>query len=131
MTIKSVVKLSAALCLSLIMVGCGSDAPGVAAPTAPEKRFDYQIVDDVRSKIQKDSRLQGSNIVVTCDAGTVILSGTIVNREQFGLAQVAAASTKGARGVINRLQVPAPPQPTDQSLPHSTKTPKTVTAGKA
>ena len=121
--IKSAVKLSAALCLSLVMFGCGSDTPGVTAPTAPEKRFDHQIVDDVRSKIQKDSRLQGADIVVTCDAGTVILSGTIVNREQFGLAQVAAASTKGAKGVINRLRVPAPPPATDQS-PTSQPKPK-------
>ena len=121
MTIKSVVKLSAALCLSLVLLGCGTDTPGVAVPTVPEKRFDYQIVEDVRGKIEKDSRLQGSNIVVTCDAGTVILSGTIANREQFGLAQVAAASTKGAKGVINRLQVPAPPQVPDQSSPNPPK----------
>lgn len=124
MTIKSFVKLSAALCLSLGMLGCGSDAPSVSSATAvPEKRFDHQIVEDVRGKIDKDSRLQGSNIVITCDAGTVILSGTVTSREQFGLAQVAAASTKGTRGVINRLQVPAPAQPTGQSLPNQSKPP--------
>ena len=125
MTIKSFVKLSAALCLSMIMVGCGSDAPGVPATTAPEKRFDHQIVQDIQGKVQKDPRLQGSNIVVTCDAGTVILSGTVTSREQFGLAQVAAASTKGAKGVINRLQVPAPPPATtEKSVPTSPKTEK-------
>jgi hypothetical protein len=124
MTIKSFVKLCAALCLSLIMVGCGSDTPGVAAPAAPEKRFDHQIVQDVRSKIDKDTRLQGSDIKVTCDAGTVILSGTVANREQFGLAQVAAASIKGTRGVINRLQTPTPPAATDPSPPTQPKAPK-------
>ena len=121
MTIRSFVKLSAALCLSMVMLGCGSDTPGAAAPAAPEKRFDHQIVDDVRSKIDKDTRLKGSDIRVTCDAGTVILSGTVTNREQFGLAQVAAASVKGTRGVINRLQVPTPPQTSDQSLPSQPK----------
>lgn len=115
MTIRSLVKLSAALCLSLVMVGCGSDTPGPAAPAAPAKRFDHEIVQDVRSKIDKDARLQGSDIKVTCDAGTVILSGSVTSREQFGLAQVAAASTLGTKGVINRLQVPAPAQSTNQS----------------
>jgi len=115
MTIRSFVKLSAALCLCLIMVGCGSDTPGAAAPAAPEKRFDHEIVQDVRSKIDKDTRLQGSDIKVTCDAGTVILSGTVNSREQFGLAQVAAASIRGTKGVINRLQVPTHVPATDQS----------------
>jgi len=124
MTIRSFVKLSAALCLCLVMVGCGSDTPGAAAPAAPEKRFDHQIVQDVRDRIDKDTRLQGSDIKVTCDAGTVILSGTVNSREQFGLAQVAAASIRGTKGVINRLQVPTPAPATDQSPANQAQPPK-------
>ena len=124
MTIRSFVKLSAALCLCLVMVGCGSDTPGAAAPAAPEKRFDHQIVQDVRDRIDKDTRLQGSDIKVTCDAGTVILSGTVNSREQFGLAQVAAASIRGTKGVINRLQVPTPAPVTEQSPANQPQSPK-------
>jgi osmotically-inducible protein OsmY len=125
MTLKSVVKLSASLCLGLVLSSCSSSAP-VSTPTAvTEKRFDHQIADDVRTKIQKDPRMQGTTISVMCDAGSIILSGSVSSREQFGIAQVLAAGTDGARGVINRLQVtPAPDQ--NSSLPDQTTQGKTV-----
>jgi osmotically-inducible protein OsmY len=120
MTLKSLVQLSASLCLGLSLCGCSSATPDAPATVAVEKRFDHQIVDDVRSKIQKDPRLQGTSITVMCDAGTVILSGSVNSREQFGAAQILAAGTLGAKGVINRLQVT--PEPDKTVSPDSNKT---------
>jgi osmotically-inducible protein OsmY len=114
-------QVSASLCLGLILTGCAADSPGAAAPKAAEKRYDSEIVNEVRDKIQKDSRLQGAVITVTCDAGTVILSGKVSSREQFGTAQVVAAGTKGSKGVINRLLVTPPPDPNAESLPDQKK----------
>jgi hypothetical protein len=116
MTLKSWVQLSASLSLALILCGCSSAAPSAPAPAAAEKRFDHEIVNDVRTKIEKDPRLQGTSINVMCDAGTVILSGTVNSREQFGAAQIIAAGTQGTKGVINRLQVASAPE---QSIPAS------------
>jgi hypothetical protein len=121
MKLRSLVQVSASLCLGLILSGCGSDTPGPAAPAPVEKRIDSQIADEVRTKIQKDPRLEGAAITVVCDAGTVILSGTVVTREQFGTAQVLAAGTRGSKGVINRLQVTPPPDTNSQSLPDQKK----------
>jgi hypothetical protein len=121
MKLKSLVQVSASLCLGLILTCCGSDTPGAAAPVLAEKRIDSQIVDEVRTKIQKDSRLQGTAITVMCDAGTVILSGTVATREQFGTAQVLAAGTRGSKGVINRLQVTSLPDTNSQPLPDQKK----------
>lgn len=117
MTLKSLVQVSASLCLGLSLCGCASETPDAAAPAAVERRYDHQIADEVRGRIQRDPRLQGTTITVMSDAGTVILSGTVSSREQFGIAQVLAAGTQGSKGVINRLQVAPAPNMNSQSLP--------------
>lgn len=120
-TFRAVLKISAALCLGILTVGCSSEPAAPQATTAVEKRNDFQIAEEVRGKIEKEPRLQGSAIKVFCNDGAVILSGTVTSREQFGVAQITAAGTKGARLVINRLQFTSPEQSAPAATPPSSK----------
>jgi hypothetical protein len=95
------------ICFSL--VGCWS-SPGPAPVTAAEQRPISLVLRDVQTRIGKDTRLEGSKISINHDGGTVILTGTVKTKEQFGWASTVAAGTPGVKGVINRLQVEAEAQ---------------------
>jgi len=84
---------------------------------------DTQTVSNIQAKLSSDSGLQGKQMTVQSDKGTVTLSGTVDNDAQREAAAKYAASEPGVKTVINNLQVgsqqasaepaPAPaPEPT-------------------
>ncbi len=98
--------------IALSTLACSSgDVPNPVAEK--RERPISQVMDDVRTRLDKDTRLQGSKITTTYDGGTVILTGTVLDRSQLGWAATVAAGTPGVKGVINRLQVEAQPTPVE------------------
>ena len=74
----------------------------VACTKAPN---DAQVTSDIQSKLAADSGLQGKQLTVQSDKGTVTLSGTVDNDAQRDAAAKYAASAAGVKQVINNLQV--------------------------
>ncbi len=69
---------------------------------------DAQITSDVQSKISADSGLQGKQIAVQTNAGSVTLSGTVENEAQREAAARYAAGSPGVKQVVNNIEVAAP-----------------------
>jgi hypothetical protein len=95
------------LLLVSLLVGCAS-APLPTPTTSSDKPSIYKVKEDLKARLAKDDRLQGSKIDFYYDGATVILNGTVKDREQFGWAATIAAGTPGVTSVINRLQVEPP-----------------------
>jgi len=87
------------LLLAILTVGAG-------CTKAPN---DAQLTSDIQSKLATDSGLQGKQLGVKAEAGTVTLSGTVDNDAEREAAARYAASEPGVKQVINNLQVAAPP----------------------
>jgi len=85
-------------------VGCGK------APT------DTQIATDIQNKLNGDSGLQGKQLIVQADKGSVTLSGEVDTDAQRDAAARYASSEPGVRQVVNNLQV-APPPPVQAQAP--------------
>src|SRR3982751_6692601 len=66
---------------------------------------DTQTVSSIQAKLSSDSGLQGKQMTVQSDKGTVTLSGTVDNDAQREAAAKYAASEPGVKTVINNLQV--------------------------
>ncbi len=71
---------------------------------------DAQITSDVQSKINGDSGLQGKQLGVQSENGTVTLSGVVDNETQRDAAARYASAIPGVKQVVNNLQT-APPAP--------------------
>jgi hypothetical protein len=84
-----------------VAVGC-SKAPN-----------DAQITSDVQTKLNADSGLQGKQLGVQAENGTVTLSGTVENDNQREAAARYASSVEGVKQIVNNLQVA--PQPTAET----------------
>jgi hypothetical protein len=69
---------------------------------------DAQITSDIQNKLSTDSGLQGKQLAVQAENGTVTLSGTVDDDNQRQAAARYAASAPGVKQVINNLQVAAP-----------------------
>lgn len=100
---RSIIFVSAVL-LAFSLVGCGGGSP-LPATTVTEKPSIYKVSEDLKARLAKDDRLQGSKIDFDFDGATVILNGKVKNQEQFGWAATVAAGTPGVTSVINRLQI--------------------------
>src|SRR5580658_1916305 len=85
-------------------VGCGK------APT------DTQIATDIQNKLNGDSGLQGKQLIVQADKGSVTLSGQVDTDAQREAAARYASSEPGVKQVVNNLQV-APPPPIETQAP--------------
>jgi outer membrane biosynthesis protein TonB len=72
---------------------------------------DAQITSDVQSKINADSGLQGKQLGVQAENGTVTLSGTVDNETQRDAAARYASLVPGVKQVVNNLQTAPPPAP--------------------
>jgi len=81
-------------------------ALGVGCTKAPN---DAQLTSDIQNKLVADSGLQGKQLGVKAEDGTVTLTGTVDNDGQREAAARYAASEPGVKQVINNLQVAAPP----------------------
>jgi BON domain len=79
---------------------------GVGCTKAPN---DAQLTSDIQNKLVADSGLQGKQLGVKAEDGTVTLTGTVDNDGQREAAARYAASEPGVKQVINNLQVAAPP----------------------
>jgi hypothetical protein len=66
---------------------------------------DAQTTSDIQSKLAADSGLQGKQLTVQADKGTVTLSGTVDSDAQRDAAAKYAASEAGVKQVINNLRV--------------------------
>ncbi len=68
-------------------------------------RSDADIAADVQAKIQADATLAAAPITVQCNAGVVVLSGTIRTDGERSSAENITRHVEGVKGVINNLQV--------------------------
>jgi len=98
--------LVAAVLLSVLLasVGCAK------APT------DVQIASGIQSKLSADSGLQGKQLIVQADKGSVTLSGQVDTDAQRDAAARYASTEPGVKQVVNNLQV-APPPPIETQAP--------------
>ena len=101
------VYLSALVLLTImaVTVGCSK------APT------DAQIATDIQNKLNTDSGLQGKQLIVQVDKGSVTLSGEVDNNAQRGAAARYASGEPGVKQIVNNLEVAAPPPMQAQSPP--------------
>jgi hypothetical protein len=96
-----------------------SAPPPAAATPAPTPRSDQEIANDIQSRIDAESALNGQNIKVNVNAGTATLNGTVNNDAARALAAADSGAASGVRTVINNLTVapqraerqPPPPKP--------------------
>jgi hypothetical protein len=98
--------LVAGVLLSVLLasVGCAK------APT------DTQIATGIQNKLSADSGLQGKQLIVQADKGSVTLSGQVDTDAQREAAARYASSEPGVKQVVNNLQV-APPPPIETQAP--------------
>ena len=90
--------LSAVVLLSVLASAMGCSK----APT------DAQIATDIQTKLNTDSGLQGKQLIVQADKGSVTLSGEVDNNAQRDAAARYASAEPGVKQIINNLQVAAP-----------------------
>src|SRR5580692_7445431 len=99
----------------LVAIGCSK------APT------DAQIASDIQNKLNTDSGLQGKQLIVQADKGSVTLSGQVDNDAQRDAAARYASSETGVKQVVNNLQVAPPPPPVEaQAAPAPAPAPAPV-----
>lgn len=89
---------------------------------------DAQITSDIQTKISADSGLQGKQLGVQAENGTVTLSGAVDNDAEREAAARYAASVPGVKQVINNLTTtPAPaPAPVAEQTPPPAAAPAPV-----
>jgi hypothetical protein len=90
--------------------------PTPAAAPAPAPRSDQEIANDIQSRIDAESALNGQNIKVSVNAGTATLNGTVNNDAARALAAADSGAATGVRTVINNLTV-APQRAAKQAPP--------------
>jgi BON domain len=86
------------LTILTVTLGCSK------APT------DAQMATDIQNKLNADSGLQGKQLMVQADKGSVTLSGEVDNNAQRDAAARYASSEPGVKQIVNNLQVAAPLQ---------------------
>ena len=91
--------LSGIMLLAILTVGVG-------CTKAPN---DAQLTSNIQSKLATDSGLQGKQLGVKAEGGTVTLSGTVDNDAEREAAARYASTEPGVKQVINNLTVAAPP----------------------
>jgi hypothetical protein len=118
-----------------------------AAAAAPAPRSDQEIANDIQSRIDAESALNGQDIKVSVNGGMATLNGTVNNDAARALAAADSGAATGVRTVINNLtvtpqravkQAPPPkperrhrqPPPEQQAMAQPTPTP-TPTAQEA
>jgi len=70
---------------------------------------DGQLTQQIQSKLNQDSGLQGKSLTVETSGGVVTLSGTVDDEGQRVAAARYASTTLGVRQIVNNLQIAAPP----------------------
>jgi BON domain len=80
-------------------------SPVAATSPAPAPRSDQEIANDIQSRIDAESALNGQNIKLSVNAGTATLNGTVNNDAARALAAADSGAADGVRTVINNLTV--------------------------
>ena len=80
-------------------------APAAATAPEPGPRSDQEIANDIQSRIDAESALNGQNIKVNVNGGTATLNGTVNNDAARALAAADSGAAAGVRTVINNLTV--------------------------
>jgi hypothetical protein len=97
--------------LNVVLLAILAAAIGCAkAPT------DDQIASEIQNKLNSDSGLQGKQLIVQANKGSVTLSGQVDNDAQRDAAARYASSEPGVKQIVNNLQV-APPPPVQAQAP--------------
>jgi hypothetical protein len=92
---KARLYLNAVVLLTILAVALGCSK----APT------DTQMATDIQNKLNSDSCLQGKQLIVQADKGSVTLSGEVDNNAQREAAARYASSEPGVKQIVNNLQV--------------------------
>jgi hypothetical protein len=108
-------KARASLYLGAIMFLVLLAAAGCSKPPN-----DAQIASDIQAKINADSGLQGKQLGVQAENGTVTLSGNVDNDTQREAAARYASSETGVKQVVNNLLV-GPAQSAQGASPPTSK----------
>lgn len=74
------------------------------------KRADQQVLEEACQRLERDGRIDASEIEVTCDDGVIKLSGTVPERAMKRRAEECVESVYGTRDVMNELRVASSPQ---------------------
>jgi len=123
MKAKLSLHLTGILLLAILTVGVG-------CTKAPN---DAELTSSIQTKLATDSGLQGKQLAVKAEGGTVTLSGTVDNDAQREAAARYAAAEPGVKQVINNLQVtsptdmaqaPPPPAPVEETKPSPAPKPR-------
>jgi hypothetical protein len=123
MKAKLSLHLTGMLLLAILTVGVG-------CTKAPN---DAELTSSIQTKLATDSGLQGKQLDVKAEGGTVTLSGTVDNDAQREAAARYAAAEPGVKQVINNLQVtsptamaqaPPPPAPVEETKPSPAPKPR-------
>jgi BON domain len=80
-------------------------AAAAAATPAPAPPSDQEIANDIQSRIDAESALNGQDIKVSVNGGTATLNGTVNNDAARALAAADSGAATGVRTVINNLTV--------------------------
>src|ERR1700685_1361556 len=91
--LSSYVNMALLLSVLAVAVGCTKAAN------------DAQITGNIQTKLSADSGLQGKQLAVQAENGTVTLSGVVDDENQREAAARYAASEPGVKQVVNNLQV--------------------------
>ncbi len=95
-------------------------AASVGCTKAPN---DAQLASNIQSKLATDSGLQGKQLGVKAESGTVTLSGAVDNDAEREAAARYASTEPGVKQVINNLTVAAPPPVDTAQLPPAAPVP--------
>ena len=115
--------VTAIMLVAILTVGVG----------CTKARNDAQLTSDIQTKLSSDSGLQGKQLGVKAEGGTVTLTGTVDNDAQRDAAARYASSEPGVKQIINNLQVAAPqpaetaeatPPPVEERKPSPAPAPK-------
>jgi len=68
---------------------------------------DEQLTQQIQSKLNQDSGLQGKSLTVETSGGVVTLSGTVDDEVQGTAAARYASTTPGVKQIVNNLQIAA------------------------
>ncbi len=96
----------------------------IACNQAPN---DSQIKSQLQDKVNSDSGLQGKNLSVQSEKGTVTLSGSVDNEAQREAASRYASAVPGVKQVVNNLEI-APATAALAPAPAPEETPKPAPA---
>ncbi|MGZ4825108.1 MAG: BON domain-containing protein [Terriglobales bacterium] len=88
-----------------------------AAVGCSRGRSDAQIIGEVVTKINADSKISEKHISVLSSNGVVTLSGSAATDEERAAAANDAAQVEGVRTVVNNLLIAAPPSLQAAELP--------------